>query len=242
MADSRERTFAEKLSTWVQIMGILVASGWGVYTFIYKEISLPRSAPINVSVKLDLRRIGTTIAYTSDQHAPITDVEMQISMTNPSSRKVDLLPSVWIAFGYRFAPTDTSDVYFNTRASAALNMPLGFIERGFTRTSNTVLSTGRLFTDTFLKPNESVTRTHILHIPANTYDVLEVGCFIPSASDASHLDVEWRIDSTGSLRLRSYYLDKERHRTPITGDSLKDYGEPPIEFQQSSSRSQISLR
>ncbi len=243
MANSRERTFAEKISTWVQIIGIVVATVWGAYTFIYKEITIPRSAPINISVNLELKKIGTTMTNVYNRAGSIINVEMQISMKNPSSRKVDLLPSVWIAYGYTVAATKFESIdSFATRATALLKYPLGFVERGFTRTSETVLSTGRLFTDTYLKPNETVARTHILHIPANTYDVLEVVCILPSAADASKLEIEWNLDSNIVLNDVWFHLDRKGRRTLISSDELESYSKPPFECQYSRSVSQISLR
>src|SRR5690349_16115704 len=41
----QKRTFAEQLNTWMQIAGILIAAVWGVYTFVFKEITTPKAAP-----------------------------------------------------------------------------------------------------------------------------------------------------------------------------------------------------
>ena len=106
MARSSERTIGQEVNTWVQTFGILVAAAWGVYTFIYKEIVLPKSAPVNISVNLELKTIGPSNPQETEAKKQLIAVEMKVSATNPSPREVYLLPSIWFAYGYVDRPTD----------------------------------------------------------------------------------------------------------------------------------------
>jgi hypothetical protein len=240
MSDSKERTLPEKIGTWVQIVGILIATGWGAYTFIYKEITIPRSAPINISINLDLKKVNS-----NDQlHPPsMISVEMQVSLKNPSSRKVDLLPSVWVAYGYSIGETEAvSNDSFATIATSTLKKNIGCIERGYANIAGDILSTGRLFQDDRLKPNETITRSQILHIPVNTYDVLRVACYFPSAADASNIEVEWGVNSVGELVDTWYHKDKNGQRRKLSQNELDQINKPPIEAQYSHSVSELALR
>src|SRR5256885_1464223 len=106
-AHSQRRDFGEILNTWVQTIGICIAAIWGVYTFVFKEILVPKSAPVNVTINLQLKKIGT-----GPTNGNLTAVEMKISATNPSSRKVYLLPSVWVAHGIRIKAVERDDAGF----------------------------------------------------------------------------------------------------------------------------------
>jgi hypothetical protein len=93
-AKSRESSFGRELNAWVQTIAIIVAASWGIYTFVYKEITLPKSAPVNVSMDLQLKKIGTSVDK-REQEVPFVAVEMKVRATNPTSRSIYLLPSTW---------------------------------------------------------------------------------------------------------------------------------------------------
>src|SRR6266404_5182874 len=92
----------------MQIVGILIAAIWGVYTFFEKEVFIPKSAPVNISVNLQLKKVATG----SGNQAGLTAVEMNVSATNPSTREIHLLPSAWSARGVRIkaAERDETDL------------------------------------------------------------------------------------------------------------------------------------
>src|SRR5438093_325085 len=111
--NSKNRSFGESLNTWVQAIGIIIAACWGVYTFGYKEIMVPKSAPVNITLNLQLKKIGGAPAK-----GDLVAVEMRASATNPSSRDIHLLPNAWIAYGIGITaiPGDESGV---TKAAEA---------------------------------------------------------------------------------------------------------------------------
>jgi hypothetical protein len=90
-----------KLNTWVQIIGIAIAAGWGAYTSNYKEMMLPRAAPVIVTVDLQLQKIDRPNSQHQGENKALVAVEMTVSATNPSSRQVYLFPSVWLAYGLK---------------------------------------------------------------------------------------------------------------------------------------------
>jgi hypothetical protein len=74
---SKERTIGETINTWMQIAGILLAGAWGVYTFFEKEVFIPKSAPVNISINLQLKKVGTGSA----SQASLAAVEMNVMRT-----------------------------------------------------------------------------------------------------------------------------------------------------------------
>src|SRR5437763_12580581 len=109
------RSFEERLNTWVQILGILIAAGWGIWTFIYKEIKVPKSAPVNISLNLQLKKVET-----NPSRQGLTAVEMKISATNPSSREIYLLPNAWVAYGGHINSENPAADQFETAANKTL--------------------------------------------------------------------------------------------------------------------------
>jgi len=245
MANSSERTLVQEIGSWVQIVAIIAAGGLGYYEFVFKEKTVPNSAPINVSVNLELKKLGTTFDRRDIRGKPSIDVEMQVSMRNPSTRKIDLLPSAWIAWGYRVQPRrNVDDIRFAEIGTNALRSGNGryYVEREFLKTLGAVVSTGQLFEDNVLKPGETVSRTIILHVPLFEYDMYEVLCEVPSAADASRLRVLWGVDSTGALFDSVCVVDKKGNVRPTTPREDSLFMLPPVELQESVSSSEISLR
>ena len=177
MADTQDRTFGDSLKTWLQILGILVATGWGVWTFIYKEIRVPKSAPINITMNLQLKKVGVETSKES-----FVAVEMRISATNPSTRRVYLLPNMWRVYGYKLTHQDSIDEgKFSELAATTLNAHEGrYVERFASLELPTMLAAGELFTDTWLNPNEAVSRILIFHVPRRGYDLIDAEAHIPS--------------------------------------------------------------
>ena len=94
------RSASQEINTWVQIVGIIIAACWEVYTFLYKEIWSPASAPVNINLGMQFRRPSSN-ASTFISKKPITAIalELTISATNPTPKTTYLLPSAWIAYG-----------------------------------------------------------------------------------------------------------------------------------------------
>ena len=241
MTNSQQRSFGQELNTWVQTIGIIAAAMWGAYTFIYKEITIPKSAPVNITVDLQLRKAGTC-GLIKKEEEPLIAVEMKVSATNPSSREVHLFPSAWIAYGYKIDPEDKSDSMFCKGAVVSLNSRQGiFIERHSSLTSYSIVAAGSLFTDSALKPNEKLARTLVFHIPRNKYDSVQVFAAMPTEAKASDVLLEWDLDDSGSLVPSMYRIGKNGERTPLMKYKSGGYSDAQLELQMAAQISQLSL-
>ncbi len=115
MTTPTKRTFGETLNTWVQTVGILIAAAWGVWTFYFKEVDAPKSAPVNISMNLQLKTLGVV----RDKEEFVV-VEMKVTATNASPRKIYLLRSAWIAMGAWTERRDKENDSFQQSADSAL--------------------------------------------------------------------------------------------------------------------------
>jgi hypothetical protein len=172
----KKRPFVNSFSKWVQTIGIIIAAGWGVYTFVYKEITLPKSAPIDISMSMQLKKVGL-----AKPKGKLMAVEMRVTATNPSSRKVYVLPSMWMVWGTEVHLNAPGDVDYK-RIAELMNVQGGeFLENNVHPQVSTLLAAGSLFWDETLSPNETLTRTIIVYIPRARYDELAADAYMPSS-------------------------------------------------------------
>jgi len=239
MATSAERTFGQELNTWVQTIGILIAAAWGGYTFIYKEVLLPKSAPVNISMNLQLKKIGPG-GSEKIKEKQLFAVEMRVSATNPSPRQVYLLTSAWVAYGLDDTVSDGKRIDKQV-ANASLNSHKQYCSlRHANVTGSSVVAVGNLFQDTTLKPNETAMRTVIIYVPYNRYDRIAVMSLIPSIGKATGAELEWRLNND-ELEPVMYRVSYGNQRTEMDKGPDGTYSAPDLELQISASSSELSL-
>lgn len=235
------RSRSKEINTWTQTAGIIVAAIWGIYTFGYKEIFIPNTAPVNISMDLQLQKVGIS----NKKKNRLIAVEMKVSATNPSSRGVKLLPSIWIAYGEKLVFIDENTL-FNKKLNSALNIQNeSFKQKHVESKFIATVAGGNLFLDDYLKPKETRTRTIIFHVPDKKYDVLEVKAIMPSGEDTGIVKLKWRFDENLKAPFLDYYpVDKKGNvgRSRITDHvKLKDLDENKIKLRNSISSSRLSL-
>ena len=192
--NSKDRSFGERINTWMQIAALFIAACWGFWTFYHKEYSAPKAAPVNISLNLQLKKLEDNTT-----NKALTAVEMRVSAMNPSSRQISLLPSVWAAYGINIEnieESETTNIDFKkaTNARLADSDDIEPEERHVRWTQEpVVVAAGHLFSDDVLKPSENTSRTILFYVAENTYDSLEVRVIIPCARDISGIRTRWRL-------------------------------------------------
>jgi hypothetical protein len=149
---------------WIQTIAILLASLWGIYTFIWQDILVPSWQPAHINL---------SIAAT-----PATARAAKVSAENPSNRKLYLLANGWqIQESFR---RQSREPDFQSSADAALRgAALIHVERGSNREVGSTLAIGRLFDDEFIQPGETLNRTILVSIPP-AVDAIEFNVVIPT--------------------------------------------------------------
>jgi hypothetical protein len=233
---SSERVFIDSFSKWIQTIGIIIAAGWGVYTFIYKEIKVPTSAPINISVNMQLKKVGT-----GKPKGKLVAVEMRVSATNPSPRKVYLLPSAWMVWGIQMSATEPADDDYKQITDMMNAQQADYVNRYTNPQSQGLVAGGSLFMDQVLNPNETVTRTVIFCVPREKYDLLEAHTRIPTSSVQGVFSLQWDYNpdkNSEYFRQEVYLIDKNGRQQPL---SKGKGGYSDDRLQEAGSNTELSM-
>ncbi len=158
---------------WIQTIAILLASLWGIYTFIWQDILVPSWQPAHINLS-----IAATPATARAAKDGATEVILKVSAENPSNRKLYLLANGWqIQESFR---RQSREPDFQSSADAALRgAALIHVERGSNREVGSTLAIGRLFDDEFIQPGETLNRTILVSIPP-AVDAIEFNVVIPT--------------------------------------------------------------
>jgi hypothetical protein len=239
-------TSREEIRGWVQTSAIIIAGAWAAWTFIFKEIYEPKSAPINITMELHLERIHLKEIDDSNSGS-IFPIEIKIAATNPSTRPIYLLSSAWWARGLNVERHKTDKTEFEESVVRALNYPSGeYAERYTNMTDESLVAAGSLFSNRdpksggtiSLKPNEKITRTLIIYLPPR-FDKLEVIIKIPAAGRDPEGKLELLWDRSQQYTL--YRIDQNGKRTSVLDKNLKELVQE-FELQFSEAISETSLR
>ncbi len=243
MAEAEHRSFGKELNAWVQTIGIVIAAAWGVYTFVYTEIVMPRAAPVNITVDLGLKKVGGDKPAVKNPAKQLIPVEMRISAKNPSTREVYLLPSAWIAYGIRIEATgDKPPDEFQKPAALTAETGASNVERCASVSSGDIVAFGGLLPDTELKPNEVSTRTLIFYVPPNEYDSLDVRAYVPTVAKENAVSLEWNLEQKqNTITATMYRLDASGDRQEMKRDKDGSYSDEKIGLQQATSMAELSL-
>lgn len=157
---------SSNIHEWVKTVTVVVAAGWGIYTFIYKDIWLPSRAPASLIVEvlsLEEGKSRSQAAGVVGKYAQ-RELNLRITATNPTQRPLFLLPSVWWLWGLERKPAGPET--FEKAAIAALQHGgLEHAERGSHIQGTPVLAAGRLFVDNRIQPAEKITRDLPIALP-----------------------------------------------------------------------------
>jgi len=238
---SPKLSFTELFNKWIQSIGIIVAAIWGAYTFIYKEIILPKAAPDNITINLQLKRLGAAKHKTS-----LVPVEMRISATNPSSQRVYLLPNKWMVWGYKTAPrNDDSLDAFYARAADSMNKRLPQVAERYARYGEGgIVAGGGIFPDNQLNPGETLTRTIIFYVPLDQYDSIFAQTVISSFAAPSGLALEWKFDNKSQSIQSTLYVIESNQRRLAKKDENGEITDPiakKLGFEVATSSTELSL-
>nr|VFK43927.1 MAG: hypothetical protein BECKTC1821D_GA0114238_101919 [Candidatus Kentron sp. TC]VFK55343.1 MAG: hypothetical protein BECKTC1821F_GA0114240_100678 [Candidatus Kentron sp. TC] len=209
MANSRTGSFGERLNTWVQIIAILMAGCWGVYVFIYQEFLAPKSAPTSLTLEVSLRKAGKV----HDDNGRFEAMELSVLARNTTEYPIALLPGIFVIHGIEFAPATESDQdTFDEKLESEPMIPYSgsYRNKHSVEKSRTEVSIGSPFSDTALKPGETIKRVFLIAVPSHEYDALQASVIVPRCREGT--SSESCEEKNGKFKWR---YDKERH-SPIS--------------------------
>ena len=212
------RSFGESLNTWVQTLAILAAGGWAVYTFVFKEIWAPNAAPINVSLTMEIGDGGRKAISGKSLRA----IELNVSATNPSSRTVHLMPSVWQAIGYNVGVAQAPESFAKRLLGILGTGATKYEQRYAGAVRSEILAGGRLVPDSILQPSETVHRRLVFYVPDDRFDSLEVITAIYSTVSPEKAAVTWDVEPSGGFKPIIYRLDDKGGRTLVSNEEMSE--------------------
>jgi hypothetical protein len=212
-AGTRSRTISEAARDWAQVVALLLAGVWAVYTFSVQE-HLRRTAPISVTADVDVKNVGTSVV--GDQQLRLTALEVTITAANPSTRPVFLLPSFWVASGIRIGPPESARAW---RQSVSQN-----VERRTTTEAGAyydiaqreIAAANSVLAATALQPGERVARVAVFYVPADTFDMTEIEvAFIVSAEPRDEVFLDYDFSRVG-MSASMFKIGKDGKRVELT--------------------------
>jgi hypothetical protein len=234
------RQRAEVVNLWTETIGIIAAGLFGYYQFIYKEVRVPRSAPVNVTLEVALERLTPLRVGDSVGGQLLIPIQIKVVARNPSTREVALLPSMVVVYGDSLS---VQDVSFTSRtAASSFDSISGAIhERYVTRVGREAVAFGNPLVDDSIKPGETLSRTFITYVTPNRYHRVEAVVAIPSAIDATNLVMRYHIDPINQSVVTELFEMRKGKLTPAKQSPNGDYLVGDRELQESFARCQLSL-
>jgi hypothetical protein len=226
----------EVVKNWVEVAAFIAAAIWALYTFVWTQYLQPRQVPVNISLNLEMQKVpdeSTPLrAAAAASHDGLVAVELSVKATNPSSRSVFLPPSAWIARAYRVAPARARGDFPRAASGIVGQASLRPFEKYVETVHSEAVAAGRLFGDDVLKPNETIARRIVFHLPPAHYDAVEVYTCVPS-TDQKDIGILWTNDGEG---LHWQMTRNGKLLPPLSPDDKSSH-----EFQTSESRAALSL-
>ena len=188
-ADARARVLRDVL----QAFALLIAAAWGLYTFVYKEVIVPRNRPAALVVTPMLEAIG--------RQGDMVLARATFQMANHSDSKV-YVPAMWYAIrGLKLEGVEQDDSTYLRQLGEDAQKP--FPSARFSQFSAVeVLGTGKVSTEveTWFEPDAEQRVEQILLIPANRYDAAQLQVQYLISKDVHEVkEIRWRTTAEGDL-------------------------------------------
>jgi hypothetical protein len=165
MADDSSLT--RTVNLWIQSVAIVLAGGWAIYTFGFKEAS----KSLHIIPAIDVRALDQPVdkAGASELRA----YELGLSVNNASERDTYLIAGLVILYGHKVAP-DKPEHFFGTRADTRDVNPQLMMRALNWQDKREVVGALFTFRGFPLSRAEKAIQQYVLFAPTGSYDILEI--------------------------------------------------------------------
>lgn len=196
-ADARARVLRDVL----QAFALLIAALWGLYTFVYKEVIVPRNRPAALVVTPSLEAIG--------RQGDMVLARATFQMVNHSDSKV-YAPAIWYAVrGLKLESLDQDDSTYLRQLGTDAQKP--YPTARFSQFAVVdVIGTGKVTNEveTWFEPGAEQRVEQILLIPADRYDAAQLQVQALISKDVHEVkQIRWRTTADGDLDPRLVFAD-----------------------------------
>jgi hypothetical protein len=192
MDGERSGLVTRTLREWTQFAILLFATGWGVYTFVYKETILPSRRPATLAVSTSLEEVGRT-----EKKALI---RLRVHAVNRTDRKI-YVPALWYTIqGYRLTEQTGAADEFRAQIEYA---PQAEIHGRYSTVADAdVVAVGTILnrvTD-YYEPTDETSNEVLFEVPLDRYHALRVHAqfFLTRQTDGLSLN-GWQVSESGEL-------------------------------------------
>ena len=180
MSEWQNKAKIEKINVWISTVALGLASAWGVTAFFIDKYIIPKSAPVNISISLDVTSKNRVKLYDANFYRPVS---LEASVTNPSTRTVSILYSRVFVWGNKYKPALSGSFDDDLESGSLIKQHNDtYHTRHNNNFDSTVVAVGGFLPDDTLKPQETVKRTILLYLPEGKYDSIAVSVDLLSAS------------------------------------------------------------
>jgi hypothetical protein len=200
-ADARARVLRDAL----QAIALLIAAAWGLYTFVYKEVIVPRNAPAALVVTPVLEAIG--------RRGDLVLARATFEMANHSDSKV-YVPAMWYSVrGLKLQQVEQEDsTYLRlNRENAQKPFPTARVSQF---TAADLVGSGKVSTEveTWFEPGAEQRVEQLLYIPADRYDAAQLQVQYLITKDIHDVkEVRWRTNDQGDLDPRLVFTADSKY-------------------------------
>jgi|GEM_PF-3022523 len=198
--DARARVLRDVL----QAFALLIAAAWGLYTFVYKEVIVPRNRPAALVVTPVLEAIG--------RRGNMVLARATFEMANHSESKV-YVPAMWYSVrGLKLEGVEQDDsTYLRTNRE---NAEKPYATARFSQFSVVELvGSGKVNTEVeyWFEPGAEQRVEQLLYIPADRYDAAQLQVEYLLTKDIHELkEIRWRTTDQGDLDPRLVFSADSR--------------------------------
>lgn len=215
----KDPIFSGLVNSWMQSLGILVAAVWGVYTFIYLDIIVPHTSPVNVSLDIAAKK---TLPPNNRANSFIT-MQVDVTAENPSTRSVSVLPGIWLAYGKKVGYTPDESNFKENLYTALNTHNEMYVEKYMKTYDLELVAGGNLFHDNILNPKERKTRNFVFFVPNKKYDLIEVRIIVPH-TERKNIYLEWVYNhEVNAPFYEIYHQDVNGDRIIMNEDELNEF-------------------
>ena len=199
-ADARARVLRDAL----QAFALLIAALWGLYTFLYKEVIVPRNRPAALVVTPMLEAIG--------RRGDVVLARATFQMVNRSDSKV-YVPAMWYSVrGLKLESVEQEDTAYLrlNRENAQKPFPTARFSQF---TAADLVGAGKVSTEveTWFEPGAEQRVEQLLYIPADRYDAAQLSVQYLISKDIHEVkEIRWRTTEQGDLDPRLVFTADSR--------------------------------
>jgi len=172
----------------MQLLGILMAGMWAVYTF-YFQLEL-KDLSANLTPKIELQKVG--------KDGNSLAILAKLKLENRGQKELFLLKSYYIVFGSKtVVKRKSSNEFLKLLEKIFKNGRESNLSQGFESANFSLISSGLTFSDNSIRPNETLNRDLMFYVNKDKFDLIDFQLRIYAAQNTD--DIYMTLEELGKF-------------------------------------------